>query len=764
MDSAHQKILLSNLGYFVKQVNSLQLLIYLPCLSDYSKDEIETAYNSKSKHYAAQILHSHLIKKPDGFHQLISALRHDDVGCTELADRLNPNHTVDYDKRETGRQDDRRQSQSRSDYVPHSSPPDAEGWHAGPPRAVDVQTRPANMNGRHFRSQYKCNLNTPWDKLPPGVKTILRKFDTREIDHLAELLGFDIGETSEITAQVPPGESLTLAFLERWIPMESNPVTLGVIMEIFHDLRMEYILRELERKTGVKFEGREERDVSPEVGTFSQGGAGLSDQERNKVVDGRTRNNPNINMPTEKISGTDKSVLDVARNRHIPIRQSPNEVCPGNTKIVQELRPTSSGQTNNDSEGFQIQAETNNLGRSVSNCCSNTENSTYDSMPNSSYMNDLDSGDDKRSVNHHSSNINNTGDEPGNAESPAGSVEKVAKWISKEDGITHNFKVEKTECSERLAEMNAVVDNSENLLHHSKHITGLRTCEWSKMDFDEEKILGTGQNISDIISQCDPPDSRESSISGISASSSLPVEGKRKKPTTKAIFNSIEHYVDHSLEDDKQAAPEETNYSKELNSIEKKAEKKLPGHDISFSSPGVEINNSFGVEINNSFEDPTGSFKFDWNLSRNEEAVSMNGETGTRDDKAEQPLLTNQLLDQQLDQSNLTLQHTGNEEMELTRRGPLSLDFPESASNQVHKFKEVCDTVGRNMSSERAVIGSTTACSEPVTFNTAVIESVSYNSTKGEIVTVNTESLQSSLTVEENEVSDVVIYRNNLSD
>ncbi|XP_045190462.2 dentin sialophosphoprotein-like isoform X2 [Mercenaria mercenaria] len=859
MDSRHKEILTRNLPDFVDQVNPQQLLTYLPCLSQYSKEEIETAQNSKSRSYAAQVLHNHLIRKPEAFEQLIAALRHDSVGCTKLADRLDPNHSCDYTN--GGGQADRRQSQAKSCHVPHSSPPvspGAEGWCPSPQRAVEMQA----MNGRHFGSPSRCDLDTPWEKLPAGVKPILKKFDAQQslkkIDDLADKLDFNVEETSVIKAEVPPGESLTLAFLERWIGRQSNSVTLRVIMKIFYDLENIHIVHELERKTGVKFDGQEESDVSPEGGTFSQGGAGLSGQERNKVVDGRTRYNPNINMPDEKNSETDKRVLDVAKNRHISNRQSPHEVCPGNTKSVQGLSSTSSEHDNrncrqmsqNDSadsieetkmdnlekfngyrkqdilrnswddahnqrdvqhvgrderfkvisknvtckhtrelpsrranEGFlihrtsqdddQIKVEKNNLDRSDSSCSSNTENSAYDSMPDSSNVNDLDSGDNKRSVNHHSSNINNTGDEPENAKSAAGSVEKVTKGNSKEDMIIHNFKVEKTECSERLAEMNAVVDNSENLLHHSKHINGdedVLKAEFSRIAF-EEKILRAGQNFSDIISQSDPPESRETSISGISASSSSPAEGKIKMPSTKPDLNSSENFVDHSLEDDKQAAPEETNYSKEWNSIEnKKAGKKLPGHDISFSSAGVEINNSFGVEINNGFEDLTGSFNIDWNLSRNEEeAVSMDGETGTRDDKTEQPLLANQLSDQQLDQSshefcNLALQRTGNEEMEVTRRGPLSLDFPESASNQVHKFKNVGDTVGRNMSSEGDVIGSTTTCSEPLTIYTTSAESVSFNCTKGETVTVNTEHLQSSLTEAENEVPDAVIYRNNLTD
>ncbi|XP_053391112.1 uncharacterized protein LOC123546758, partial [Mercenaria mercenaria] len=40
------------------------------------------------------MLHNHLIKRPDGFQQFVFALRHPSVGCTELADRLDPDHLI----------------------------------------------------------------------------------------------------------------------------------------------------------------------------------------------------------------------------------------------------------------------------------------------------------------------------------------------------------------------------------------------------------------------------------------------------------------------------------------------------------------------------------------------------------------------------------------------------------------------------------------------------------------------------------------------
>ncbi|XP_053391256.1 uncharacterized protein LOC128554064 [Mercenaria mercenaria] len=94
MDTRHTKILTRHLPDIVDRVNPQQLLMHLPCLSQYSKEEIETAQNSLSRGYAAQILHNHLIRRPDGFQQFVFALRHPSVGCTELADRLDPDHLI----------------------------------------------------------------------------------------------------------------------------------------------------------------------------------------------------------------------------------------------------------------------------------------------------------------------------------------------------------------------------------------------------------------------------------------------------------------------------------------------------------------------------------------------------------------------------------------------------------------------------------------------------------------------------------------------
>ncbi|XP_060601895.1 uncharacterized protein LOC132755114 [Ruditapes philippinarum] len=103
MEKKHREIFLSNLPDFVEQVDPQQLLTYLPCLSKSSRERVDTAQKSVSRSYAAQVLHSHLERRPEGFRQLVLALRHENVGCTELADRLDPQHCYDpsYEERES---------------------------------------------------------------------------------------------------------------------------------------------------------------------------------------------------------------------------------------------------------------------------------------------------------------------------------------------------------------------------------------------------------------------------------------------------------------------------------------------------------------------------------------------------------------------------------------------------------------------------------------------------------------------------------------
>ncbi|XP_060596530.1 uncharacterized protein LOC132750552 isoform X2 [Ruditapes philippinarum] len=95
MERKHKEIFLRYLPNFLDQVDPQQLLTYLPCLSKSSRDTVDTAQRSVSRSYAAQVLHSHLERRPEGFRQLVLALRHVNVDCTELADLLDPQHCYD---------------------------------------------------------------------------------------------------------------------------------------------------------------------------------------------------------------------------------------------------------------------------------------------------------------------------------------------------------------------------------------------------------------------------------------------------------------------------------------------------------------------------------------------------------------------------------------------------------------------------------------------------------------------------------------------
>ncbi|KAK3604489.1 hypothetical protein CHS0354_019082, partial [Potamilus streckersoni] len=80
-----------HLPRFVNQVDPVQLLPYLPCLSQATMEEIKCRQCNKGKIAAAQELYSHIIRYSErGVRQLVEALRNSDIGLMELADLIDP--------------------------------------------------------------------------------------------------------------------------------------------------------------------------------------------------------------------------------------------------------------------------------------------------------------------------------------------------------------------------------------------------------------------------------------------------------------------------------------------------------------------------------------------------------------------------------------------------------------------------------------------------------------------------------------------------
>ncbi|KAL3864496.1 hypothetical protein ACJMK2_006173 [Sinanodonta woodiana] len=94
------------LSNFVNQVDPIQILPYLPCLSRTAQEEIRAKQDNKGKIVAAQDLYSHIIRyKEKGIKQLLVALRDEEIGLEDLADLIDPPSTKD--NTDNGRQTDR---------------------------------------------------------------------------------------------------------------------------------------------------------------------------------------------------------------------------------------------------------------------------------------------------------------------------------------------------------------------------------------------------------------------------------------------------------------------------------------------------------------------------------------------------------------------------------------------------------------------------------------------------------------------------------
>ncbi|XP_060589442.1 uncharacterized protein LOC132744693 [Ruditapes philippinarum] len=739
MERKHKEIFLRYLPKFVDQVDPQQLLTYLPCLSKNSRETVEAAQRSTSRSYAAQVLHSHLERRPEGFRQLVLALRHENVDCTELADLLDPQHC--YDPSNEG------QSQTQNNNVSSPAchygspvqlynvqvPSGAAGFTPRSPGTCDLH----NMRQGQMRPTPKYELDTPWGKLPGGVNSTLRKFDAEQsrnkIDDLGGELGFNIEEINEIKSEVVPGESKTLAFLERWIHSQHTPVILGDIMKIFHNLDRLDILHELENKTGVKFVQEEENGDSAISNASIVPVGELPVQSRKGPVN--TDTNPNINVPLEKVPSNSVKVCNLEatdmpqihpgnierpnKENLRPIPQSKSDItetfrhmsqneseitsiaddsieeCKRNKKFLgyrrEDIENRRSQGPQNLKDNFQadskmrtdqrkisgelasesgmreglpsphvsndeIDTRENNLNRSVSNCSSSTENNSCDSLPDKIFENNLQSCDEKRPSDSLACNVNEE-------DKPNIDVDYTTSPI--EENLETDFMPEMGDKTENISELKKVDKPVLNLAqlrngwqNSDDDIEKLQTK--FSLDNFEQKILRPWQNYSDIISQNDPSESREVS---------------EKKST--GSLDSIAT-VDHSLRDAEANRPKLASLSGEMKSLEKKARKAYPGqHQL----VGASIDT---VSCMDYVDNPTGSFKFDWEVS------PLQSEDLQTDGDAEQELRhleqtpvrhheSDALLHQPADQQNV--------EVNITKRGTSSLVMSETKNQKINNEK-----------------------------------------------------------------------------
>lgn len=308
MDPKEAKVLNEHLPELVEQVNPQQILPYLPCLSTFSKETIDTAQSSKSRSYAVQILHQELIRKEKGFQQLVEALRHPSIDSTKLADEL----TQSLEEALTGGSNQRRHNASGCDVFWSRSMPSrqrATDTNSVSPGIPNRQSVSHNATGQQSgatgmttdsRSEPPISLRTPWSQLK-GVRRILKKFDflnsMKKPEDLADLFGFNNEQIQEIKSQVLPGDSFTLAIIIRQAQREK--LTLGDIYRVFSELDRVDILEELQETTGVRFTRPETRQNLPDPDRLPQAeGRSIAAVRNEEAVNNKS--DPNVNRRNDK--------------------------------------------------------------------------------------------------------------------------------------------------------------------------------------------------------------------------------------------------------------------------------------------------------------------------------------------------------------------------------------------------------------------------------------------------------------------------------
>ena len=495
-----------------------------------------------------------------------------------------------------------------------------------------------------------------------------------------------------------------MTVFQRWKQLQSRPVILGDIMDLFHKLERLDILQELEKKTGVKFNRDEENGDSAGI----MQGETLPDQARH--ITAFNDNNQNMNVPIQKKSEIylkqmpdddgeirpigDDIIDDCKKNemfipykredieyRHSPDLENGKKDVQIESKVEEVIYTRNLSREISDpsnSKGFlchdnsqneydPIQTEENNLNRSISTCSSNTENNSYDSIPVTRYENKLQSGDENIPPSLQVCNIDNDEDKLNNGENsfamPEG-MTTVAEMVNVHEKVGTN----------RVSKVKEFDEHLKDLGQHKNVLQKKQSSTISDTDAEEliakfqgdkfqEKILKNWQTYSDVISQCDPSEPGEVSEKIFCSSEQSALDDNIKIcQGHMENFCASTDYVDHSLLDEEANRPKLASLRGEMQSLQKKAEKPLPGQHLCYvSNDNPEYENSFD-------NNPTGSFQIEWQLSSlpngDFTAVSIDGET--EGIPLEQTSLENHQSEQPLDNAV--------EEAEFTRRGPSVAD------------------------------------------------------------------------------------------
>ncbi|XP_052275807.1 uncharacterized protein LOC127875045 isoform X2 [Dreissena polymorpha] len=185
MDRRQKEIFNKVLPDFTNFVDPIPLLPYLDCLTEPTKEQIRNHYHNRSKNWANQELHSALLRRPKGYHQIVIALEHNNYSF--IADRLDPDRAI------RGPPIDQQTSshlQSTSQVVrphqsfaqeqitapsPHLSTPPVHFTAANTniphqqPKAKGIQNHPNVMPNNQYQNTYEMPYPYPGQAFHPGM-------------------------------------------------------------------------------------------------------------------------------------------------------------------------------------------------------------------------------------------------------------------------------------------------------------------------------------------------------------------------------------------------------------------------------------------------------------------------------------------------------------------------------------------------------------------------------------------------------------------
>ncbi|KAK3597770.1 hypothetical protein CHS0354_006128 [Potamilus streckersoni] len=205
---------------FVNKVDPEELLPYLSCLTQASKEEIRAKQNNKGKITAAQDLQYHVVRYGErGIRELLRALRNENIGLVELADLIDPPLAKDNTAVTTVQM---------------------------------VQKDTARRPGVDEKIRKTFDRDTPLRHLPSSVYRVLRLLDSNDqIENWESLAGNIVGYTVEDICrfrQNPHYGSPMIALYNDWMTRESS--TLGHLMQILIKIERVDVYTELTEITG----------------------------------------------------------------------------------------------------------------------------------------------------------------------------------------------------------------------------------------------------------------------------------------------------------------------------------------------------------------------------------------------------------------------------------------------------------------------------------------------------------------------------------